>query len=151
MPRQSSPTPTGAAIIATAASRFGAMPPMTIERIGYAVGSRVSDPPRILRCSVGTALLARRARGIDDGGGWVARVGSFRKRSFTLLVAAIRRGVRLALAMDARGFATLTCRTIARPQRFTDRDRALLLATLAVAIGTIALGGALGTWRGLLH
>ncbi|HEV8534307.1 MAG TPA: LarC family nickel insertion protein [Candidatus Limnocylindria bacterium] len=48
-------TPTGAALIVTAARRFGAMPPMTIERIGYAVGSRESDPPLILRCSIGTA------------------------------------------------------------------------------------------------
>ena len=100
-----------------------------------------------------TIGLARRARGIDDGGGFLHRAASFRERSFTLLVAAIRRGVRLALAMDARGFATVTssCRTIARPQPFTGRDRALLLAALAVAIATIALGSALGTWRGLLR
>jgi energy-coupling factor transport system permease protein len=98
-----------------------------------------------------TIGLARRARGIDDGGGFVHRAASFRERSFTLLVAAIRRGVRLALAMDARGFATLTCRTIARPQPFTARDRVLLLAAFAVAVATIALGSALGTWRGLLR
>jgi energy-coupling factor transport system permease protein len=98
-----------------------------------------------------TIGLARRARGIDDGGGFLHRAASFRGRSFTLLVAAIRRGVRLSLAMDARGFATLTCRTIARPQPFTDRDRVLLLAALAVAVATIALGSALGTWRGLLR
>ena len=48
-------TPTGAAIIATAASRSGPMPAMTIERIGYAVGSRETDPPQILRCYVGDA------------------------------------------------------------------------------------------------
>ena len=98
-----------------------------------------------------TIGLARRARGIDDGGGFLHRAASFRERSFTLLVAAIRRGVRLALAMDARGFATLTCRTIARPQPFTDRDRVLLLAAVALSIGAVALGSALGTWRGLLR
>ena len=98
-----------------------------------------------------TIGLARRARGIDDGGGFLHRTASFRERSFTLLVAAIRRGVRLALAMDARGFATLTCRTIARPQPFTDRDRVLLLAAVALSIGAVALGSALGTWRGLLR
>jgi energy-coupling factor transport system permease protein len=98
-----------------------------------------------------TIGLARRARGIDDGGGLVNRVASFRERSFTLLVAAIRRGVRLALAMDARGFGTMTCRTIARPQPFTDRDRALLLAAVLISAGTAAVGVALGTWRGLIH
>jgi energy-coupling factor transport system permease protein len=97
-----------------------------------------------------TIGLARRARGIDDGGSWPSRVASFRERSFTLLVAAIRRGVRLALAMDARGFATMSGRTVARPQPFTDRDRALLLATMAIAVGTVVFGHALNTWRGLL-
>ena len=97
-----------------------------------------------------TIGLARRARGIDDGGGLVHRLASFRERSFTLLVAAIRRGVRLALAMDARGFASLTCRTIARPQPFTDRDRALLFAALLLAAATVTIGQALGTWRSLL-
>jgi uncharacterized protein (DUF111 family) len=48
-------TPTGAALLATAAERFGAMPAMTVDRIGYAVGSRPTDPPRILRCYVGSA------------------------------------------------------------------------------------------------
>ena len=47
-------TPTGAAILATAVSRFGAMPPMTVDRIGYAVGSRPTEPPQILRCYVGS-------------------------------------------------------------------------------------------------
>lgn len=46
-------TPTGAAILATAVSRFGAMPAMVVERIGYAVGSRAPDPPQLLRCYVG--------------------------------------------------------------------------------------------------
>jgi energy-coupling factor transport system permease protein len=97
-----------------------------------------------------TIGLARRARGIDDDGGFLHRAGSFRERSFTLLVAAIRRGVRLAVAMDARGFATLTCRTVARPQPFTARDRVLLLAALVVAGATVTIGQALGTWRSLL-
>jgi energy-coupling factor transport system permease protein len=97
-----------------------------------------------------TIGLARRARGIDDGDGFVHRAASLRDRSFTLLVAAIRRGVRLALAMDARGFATMTCRTIARPQPFTDRDRALLLAAVLMAGGAVVVGHVLGTWRGLL-
>jgi energy-coupling factor transport system permease protein len=98
-----------------------------------------------------TIGLARRARGIDDAGRWFTRFTSFRERAFTLLVAAIRRGVRLALAMDARGFAAMPCRSVARPQPFTDRDRLLLLAAVAIATGTVVLGNVLGTWRGLLR
>jgi len=98
-----------------------------------------------------TIGLARRARGIDDGGSALARIASFRERSFTLLVAAIRRGVRLALAMDARGFAAMRCRTIARPQPFTNRDRLLLLGAAAVSVATVVFGEVLGTWRGLLR
>jgi uncharacterized protein (DUF111 family) len=48
-------TPTGAAILATAISRFGPVPAMTIERIGYSVGSHPTEPPQILRCYVGTS------------------------------------------------------------------------------------------------
>lgn len=98
-----------------------------------------------------TIGLARRARGIDDRGGWLARAASFRERAFTLLVAAIRRGVRLALAMDARGFTSWGCRTVARPQPFTNGDRALLLTALAASIAIVAIGLGLGTWRGLLQ
>ncbi len=97
-----------------------------------------------------TIGMARRARGIDDRG-WLRGIGSFRARSFALLVAAIRRGVRLALAMDARGFADMTCRSIARPQPFTDRDRALLASALVIAVGAVLLGIELGTWRSLLR
>jgi uncharacterized protein (DUF111 family) len=50
-------TPTGAAILATAVSAFGPMPAMTIDRIGYAVGSRTTEPPQILRCYVGDPRL----------------------------------------------------------------------------------------------
>jgi energy-coupling factor transport system permease protein len=59
--------------------------------------------------------------------------------------------VRLALAMDARGFAAMRCRTIARPQPFTNRDRLLLLGAAAVSVATVVLGEVLGTWRGLLR
>lgn len=98
-----------------------------------------------------TIGLARRARGIDDRGGWLSRAASFRERAFTLLVAAIRRGVRLALAMDARGFSAAGCRTVARPQPFKNGDRILLIVALALSLGVVAIGVALGTWRGLLQ
>ncbi len=47
-------TPTGAAIISTLASQFGAMPPMKIEAVGYGAGSReLRQQPNLLRIFLG--------------------------------------------------------------------------------------------------
>lgn len=48
--------------------------------------------------------LARRARGVDAGRNPITALRLIAGTAFSLLVAAIRRGSRLALAMDARGF-----------------------------------------------
>ncbi len=54
-------TPTGAAIVATLATRFGAAPAMTIEKIGYGAGEKdFPDLPNILRVFCGTAAHAAR-------------------------------------------------------------------------------------------
>jgi energy-coupling factor transport system permease protein len=94
--------------------------------------------------------MARRARGVDAGRNPVAKLRLFVSTAFALLVGAIRRGTRLAVAMDARGFDAGVPRTTARRQRFTAAD-ALLVA------GAVALGGAaltasilLGTFRPLI-
>ena len=50
-------TPTGAAIVATLAERFQALPPMTIDSIGYGAGDRDFDKQaNILRLLVGDAI-----------------------------------------------------------------------------------------------
>jgi energy-coupling factor transport system permease protein len=72
--------------------------------------------------------MARRARGLRN---------AFARQAFVLLVGAIRRGVRLSVAMDARGFDSRLPRTIARPQHFGVADVGLILG--AVALGAIAL------------
>ena len=77
--------------------------------------------------------LARRARGIDDGRGPLA-ILSFPARTFGLLVGAIRRATSLALAMDARGFGSRPCRTLARPRAFDARDVVLVGSAAAVAL-----------------
>ena len=47
-------TPTGAAILATLANSFGALPAMKIERIGYGAGQRdLEEQPNILRLMLG--------------------------------------------------------------------------------------------------
>jgi len=48
-------TPTGAALLASLGNSFGPMPPMTVDRVGYGVGSRVlSDRPNLLRIVIGS-------------------------------------------------------------------------------------------------
>lgn len=47
-------TPTGAALVAQRVARFGAAPPMTVERIGYGSGTRnLPDRANVLRVFVG--------------------------------------------------------------------------------------------------
>ena len=48
-------TPTGAAIIAEFAASFGLMPEMTIEKVGYGIGTReLATRPNVLRAVLGT-------------------------------------------------------------------------------------------------
>lgn len=97
-----------------------------------------------------TLAMARRARGIEAERGIRDRLTAFPALTFALLVSAIRRATRLALAMDARGFGRRECRTLARPRALDARDRAVLAGGIAVAAGASLLSAALGTWRPLL-
>ena len=94
--------------------------------------------------------LARRARGIEADRTYVDRIRAFPGRALGLLVAAIRRATRLALAMDARGFGSQECRTLARPRALTRPDAALVAGALVLATLATSLSIALGTWRPLL-
>ena len=51
-------TPTGAAILATTAHRFGLMPPMVIEKTGYGAGTKDLSIPNLLRLHIGTTDTA---------------------------------------------------------------------------------------------
>jgi energy-coupling factor transport system permease protein len=94
-----------------------------------------------------TIAMARRARGLDN-----RRATAFFSMTRSLLVAAIRRATRLAVAMDGRGFADSgsPCRTLARPRAITGRDWTLIAAALAVAALASAASVAAGTWQFLL-
>jgi energy-coupling factor transport system permease protein len=88
--------------------------------------------------------LARRARGIDAGRNPVAKLRLFGSTAFALLVGALRRGGRLAVAMDARGFDSGLPRTYARRQTFGAADTALLIGAAvlsAAALTTSVLTG----------
>lgn len=91
--------------------------------------------------------LARRARGIDAGHNPVTALRLFWSAVFALLVAAIRRGVRLATALEARGFGSHTGRTYARRMRMRTADWALLAAAAVVAALAVTVSVRLGTWH----
>lgn len=77
---------------------------------------------------------ASRARGVG-GDGPVQRTRQFVSMTFRLLVAALRRGSRLAVALDVRGLRSDQPRTVARPLRWGAGD------TLALVVGIAALVG----------
>lgn len=49
-------TPTGAAVLTTLGSRFGEMPPMKVEKIGYGAGRDELPHPNLLRLMIGSLL-----------------------------------------------------------------------------------------------
>jgi len=97
-----------------------------------------------------TIAMARRARGVEAGWSPLAVARLFAGQLLGLLVAAIRRGSRMALAMEARGFGAQPCRTVARVQRMTLADWAWIGAAAALAGTAIGVSLALGTWRPLV-
>ncbi|HEX2194861.1 MAG TPA: energy-coupling factor transporter transmembrane component T [Candidatus Limnocylindria bacterium] len=94
--------------------------------------------------------LARRARGVEAGRSPLAAAQLFFGQLLSLLVGTLRRATRLALAMESRGFGSLPCRTVARPQRLERRDWVLLAAAAGLGAAALGISVALGTWRFLL-
>lgn len=97
-----------------------------------------------------TIGMARRARGVEAGRSPIRAVRLFFGRLLALLVGAVRRASRMALAMDARGLGAKSCRTVARVQRMTAGDWAWVGGALVLGAGAIGLSVALGTWRPLI-
>jgi energy-coupling factor transport system permease protein len=81
---------------------------------------------------------ARRLRGIEPRGP-LGRLREAGGQVVVMLVAAIRRAERIALAMDARGFDCGLRRTHFRPMRATWRDWLTVAAALLVAALALAL------------
>ena len=91
--------------------------------------------------------LARRARGIDAGRNPLARLRLFGSTALALLVGALRRGGRLAVAMDARGFDAGTPRTYARRQVFGRADAALMIAAAVLPAVILTVSVLTGQFR----
>jgi energy-coupling factor transport system permease protein len=97
-----------------------------------------------------TIRLARRARGVEAGINPVAQLRLAGGTAFALLVGAIRRGTRLATAMDARGFDSGIPRTNARGSRLHRRDGWFVAGTTAVCAAAVALSVVTGAWHPVL-
>ncbi len=87
--------------------------------------------------------LARRARGIADR----ARVRRFAGMAFALLVLSVRRGSKLATAMEARAFGAPHARTWARESRIRPPDVALVVIAMVIATIAVAVSLASGEWN----
>jgi energy-coupling factor transport system permease protein len=100
----------------------------------------------LLAAEFESARLARRTRGVDAGRNPVAHVRLFAGTTFTLLVGALRRGSRLAAAMDARGFDSGVPRTNARGSVLRPQDAAFVVGTVLVCAAAIAVSVTAGAW-----
>jgi energy-coupling factor transport system permease protein len=97
-----------------------------------------------------TIGIARRARGVEAGRSPIAAIGLFLGRLLALLVGTVRRASRLAIAMEARGFGALACRSVARPRHMRGSDWAWIGGALVLAAAAVGISVALGTWRPLV-
>ena len=90
--------------------------------------------------------LARRARGVADSG----RVRRLLGQALALLVLAIRRGTKLATAMEARGFDGPAERTWARPSPFGRAELVTIACGLLLGAACLAAAVASGSWNFIL-
>jgi len=98
-----------------------------------------------------TLALARRARGLGDARGPLAGTRVVAGQVLALLVIALRRATRLALAMEARGFGVPGAgRTWARASTFAPRDAGVVAVCAGVAGLATAAALAAGTWAPVL-
>jgi energy-coupling factor transport system permease protein len=94
--------------------------------------------------------MARRARGVEAGRSPIAAMRLFAGQLLALLVGAIRRGTRMALAMEARGFGARPCRTSARIHRVRAGDWAWIAGATVLAAVAIGVSVYAGVWRPLI-
>lgn len=87
--------------------------------------------------------LARRARGVADTG----KVKRFLGQAQALLVLAIRRGSKLATAMEGRGFGAPVERTWARPSRLHPIDGVFIAGGVLLGATAITVSLIVGSWN----
>jgi energy-coupling factor transport system permease protein len=86
---------------------------------------------------------ARRARGIADSG----RIRRFGSQAFALLVLSIRRGSKLATAMEARAFGAPIRRSWARESHFGWPEWLLVALGAAICVAAVTVSVLTGHWN----
>ncbi len=90
--------------------------------------------------------LARRARGVSDSQGPLGTLRRLGGMAFALLVLSVRRGTKLATAMEAKGFGAETPRTWARESTVGAPEAVLVAIALLIAAVAITAAVLAGTW-----
>lgn len=112
--------------------------------IGAVAGVRMTT---LFREDWESLARARRARGLADRG----KLKHVASLSFALLVLALRRGGKLATAMEARGFGRAPLygkrRTWARESRLRAKDAVVLAVGAVLAAAPVVVSVAMGSWR----
>ncbi len=90
--------------------------------------------------------LARRARGVGDRNA-LSRIAH---QGFSLLVLSVRRGSKLATAMEAKGFGSDLPRTWARPSTFGLGDWMLIAIALLICAAAVTFAVLVGSWSFVL-
>ncbi|GAA1474287.1 energy-coupling factor transporter transmembrane component T [Corynebacterium felinum] len=121
--------------------------------LGDSLNQQLKLPPRFVIAAVAGGRLislfrrdwesmrrSRRSRGID-------RSGAFITLTFGLLVVALRRGAKLATAMEARGFGAYPRRTYARQSHWNTRDTILIVVCLLASIIAITVAVVTGYFK----
>lgn len=124
--------------------------------LGDALGQILKLPPRfVIGAVAGVRMMtlfrddwqamtqARRARGLADRG----KIGHTLSMTFGLLVLALRRGGKLATAMEARGFGARKGRSWARESRLHRKDYVVVAVTIVAAAAPVAISVATNSWR----
>ena len=103
---------------------------------GVMVGYRMLP---VFQADYGTIRAAQRLRGVREGSAILHPFARLRRYALPLLTGAIRRGSRIAIAMDARAFGALPKRTYRERMIVTTTDW-LFLASVAAVVAAVVMG-----------
>jgi energy-coupling factor transport system permease protein len=111
------------------------------DRVAYGVMVGYRMLP-VFQADYATIRAAQRLRGVREGRAIFHPFSRIRRYALPLLAGAVRRGGRIAIAMDARAFGALTGRTYRQRMVVTVSDWVFLAAVIVVVAAIVV-----GTWQ----